>query len=253
MIQNSNSRRSKQIFFTDEKNFYFNPPISNQNNRVGSGGLKRDIDPRRLLVEREKFAPHVMVSAGVCFGGKSRLHFVEEKAKVNTTYYVEKLIPLLVNECKQLLPSGFILQQDGAPAHMARLTQDWLKTNCTDFIALDLFAIDPSWKEYCRQPRKGLSLSLSSNARDSTQLTQATFDQSLTCLSSLKCLKRSSFTSSCHTSRPTTLSLQYSLDSVRDILLRLFYFDSSRTFMGPSTVLNSLCWHFSMLAQHSTL
>src|SRR6218665_3007085 len=46
---------------------------------------------------------------------------------------------------------------------------------------------------------------------------------------------------------------QYSLDSVRNILLRLFYFDSSRTFMGPSTVLNSLCWHFSMLAQHSTL
>src|SRR6218665_2793209 len=39
-------------------------------------------------------------------------------------YYVEKLLPLLVNDCKQLLPSGFILQQDDAPAHMAHLTQD---------------------------------------------------------------------------------------------------------------------------------
>src|SRR6218665_3357777 len=48
-----------------------------------------------------------------------------------------KLIPLLVNDCKRLLPSGFILQHDGAPAHTARLTQDWLKTNCNDFIALD--------------------------------------------------------------------------------------------------------------------
>src|SRR6218665_1530151 len=120
IIKNSNSRRSKQIFFTDEKNFYLNPPISNQNNRVWPGGLKRDIDPRRLLVEREKFVPHVVLSAGVCFGGKSRLHFAEEKAKVNAAYYVEKLLPLLVNDCKQLLPSGLILQ-DRAPAHTARL------------------------------------------------------------------------------------------------------------------------------------
>src|SRR6218665_1375249 len=110
------------------------------------------------------------------------------------------------------------------------------------------YAIDPSWMESCRRPRKGLSLSLSSNARDSIQLKKATFDRSLTCLSSLKSLKRSSLTSSCHIPQG-----QYSLDSVRDILLRLFYFDSSRTFMGPSTVLNSLCWHFSMLAQRSTL
>jgi len=43
--------------FTFAKNFYLNSPISNQNNRVWSGGHKRDIDPRRLLVEREKFAP----------------------------------------------------------------------------------------------------------------------------------------------------------------------------------------------------
>jgi len=27
-----------------------------------------------------------MVSAGVCFGGKGRLHFVDEKAKVNAKY-----------------------------------------------------------------------------------------------------------------------------------------------------------------------
>ena len=30
-----------------------------------------------------------------------------------------------------------VLEQDGAPAHTARLTQDWLKTNCTNFIAKD--------------------------------------------------------------------------------------------------------------------
>ena len=78
-----------------------------------------------------------MVSAGVCFGGKSRLHFVEEKAKVNAGYYVGSLLPVLVDDCRRLLPSGFLFQQDGAPAHTARQTQEWLKVNCTDFIAKD--------------------------------------------------------------------------------------------------------------------
>ena len=69
--------------------------------------------------------------------GKSRLHFVEEKAKVNAAYYVGSLLPMLVDDCKRLLPFGFVLQQDGAPAHTARQTQGWLRANCTDFIAKD--------------------------------------------------------------------------------------------------------------------
>jgi len=32
-----------------------------------------------------KFAPDLMVSVGVCYGGKGQLHFVEEKAKVNAS------------------------------------------------------------------------------------------------------------------------------------------------------------------------
>lgn len=130
-------RDTKRVFFTDEKNFYLNPPISNQNNRVWSSGKKADVRPDRLIVEREKFAPHVMVSAGVCFGGKGRLHFVDEKAKVDAAYYVGRLLPELIADCKRLLPAGFIFQQDGAPAHTARLAQDWLNVNCPGFIEKD--------------------------------------------------------------------------------------------------------------------
>jgi len=32
-----------------------------------------------------------MVSAGVCYGSKGQLHFVEEKANVNAEYYVNKI------------------------------------------------------------------------------------------------------------------------------------------------------------------
>ena len=130
-------RDTKQVFFTDEKNFYLNPPVSNQNNRVWASGKKADVKPSRLLVEREKFAPHVMVSAGVCFGGKGRLLFVDEKAKVDAAYYVGRLLPSLVEDCNRLLPTGFIFQQDGAPAHTAGVTQDWLQANCPNFITKD--------------------------------------------------------------------------------------------------------------------
>ena len=86
-------------------------------------GKKANVKPSRLLVEHEKFVKHVMVSAGVCFDGKERLYFVEEKAKVDCAYYVGQLLPNLVDDCNHLLPTGFIFQQDGAPAHSTQCTE----------------------------------------------------------------------------------------------------------------------------------
>jgi hypothetical protein len=125
----------KCVFFTDEKVFYLNPPISSQNNRVWSTGRKRDINPTRLLEQRAKFSQSVMVSAGVCYGGKGTLHFVHDKAKINADYYVNTLLPKLIEDCVTLKPGNFIFQQDGAPAHSSHLAQDWLHRNTPDFIA----------------------------------------------------------------------------------------------------------------------
>lgn len=134
LLKRFNLKATKRVFFTDEKVFYINPPINNQNNRVWSSGKKSQVACSRLLVERAKFAPHVMVSAGVCFQGKGRLHFVDEKTKVNANYYLNKLLPKLVEDCQNLLGRDFVFQQDGAPAHGAKVTQEWLCENCTDFI-----------------------------------------------------------------------------------------------------------------------
>jgi len=79
----------------------------------------------------------MMVSDGVCFCVKWRLHFVDQSAKVDSAYYVGRLLPSLVDDCTRLLPSGYIFQQDGAPAHTARATQNWLQTNCPDFTRLE--------------------------------------------------------------------------------------------------------------------
>ena len=85
-----------------------------------------DVDPRRLLVQRAKFLPHIMVSAVVCFGGKGRLHLVLEKVKVNADFYVNDLLPKLIEDRESLLSNNFVFQQDGAPAHSSRLAQEWI-------------------------------------------------------------------------------------------------------------------------------
>ena len=56
------------------------------------------MDPKRLLVERAKFSAHVMVSAGISYAGKGRLHFVADKAKINADYYVNSLLPQLIED-----------------------------------------------------------------------------------------------------------------------------------------------------------
>ena len=118
-----------------------------------ASGRKRNINPKRLIKQRAKFSRHVMVSAGICYSGKGRLHFVAEKAKINSKYYMEELLPLLIEDCHMLMHNEFVFQQDGAPAHTAcqthvfqqdgapahpaYQTQDWLQENAHDFIGKD--------------------------------------------------------------------------------------------------------------------
>lgn len=137
LLQRMTVPNCKRTFFTDEKIFYISPPVNNQNNRVWAAGKKHSIKPERLLVQRAKFSAHVMVSAGICYGGKGKLHFVAEKAKINADYYVSNLLPKLFEDCHNLLPHGFIFQQDGAPAHASRQAQGWIQERNPVFIAKD--------------------------------------------------------------------------------------------------------------------
>lgn len=137
LLRRLNVQKTKRIFFTDEKVFYLSPPVNTKSNPVWSAGSKKDINPARLLVQRAKFSARVMVSAGVCFSGKGRLHFVDKEAKINADYYVRELLPKLVEDCETLMPDGYTFQQDGAPAHTSRQAQDWLEQHTPDFIKKD--------------------------------------------------------------------------------------------------------------------
>jgi transposase len=127
-------RKLKRTFFTDEKVFYLDPPANCSTSRLWSAGRKTEVSSERLIRQRAKFSRRVMVSAGVCCSGKGRLHFVPEKTKINAQHYTSQLLPLLTEDCRHLLNDEFVFQQDGAPAHTSKQTQDWLQQNCPEFI-----------------------------------------------------------------------------------------------------------------------
>src|ERR1043165_9858097 len=77
------------------------------------------------------------VSAGICCGGKGRLHFVARKATVNAEYYTTNLLLKLIEDCLTVASPNCIIQQDGRPAHTARLAQEWLQQNTPNFIQKD--------------------------------------------------------------------------------------------------------------------
>jgi len=89
-----------------------------------------------LIREREYFSRSVMVSVGVPRMGKKRVVFIDSGAKANSSYYcnivLEKgLLPNIRTICRHY---RWTLQQDGAPAHTARTTMDYLKKEHIDFI-----------------------------------------------------------------------------------------------------------------------
>ena len=59
-------------------------------------GRKADVEPHRLLVGRENFAPRVVtMSAGVCVGGKGHVNIVDEKAKILFSELTATLLALV--------------------------------------------------------------------------------------------------------------------------------------------------------------
>jgi len=82
------------------------------------------------------FSGNVMVSVGVSRMGKTRVVFINPGAKVNSSYgcniVLEKgLLPDIKAICRHY---RWTLQQDGAPAHIARTTMDYLKKEHINFI-----------------------------------------------------------------------------------------------------------------------
>ena len=123
----------KTVFFTDETNFYLNPPVNNPNDHVWASTRKFSVAAKRLLLKYEKFAKNVMVSAGFCFSGKGKLHFVSEIAKVSAKYYVENLFDVLSMTVRNSVRNTSFFSKMGLQ-HTVKLVHEWIEENCSKFI-----------------------------------------------------------------------------------------------------------------------
>ena len=138
LLKRFTAEKVKNIIFTDEKDFTLEVARNRQNDRI-YGKRKRDIAPNRLYHETSRFTKKVMVSAGVSWKGETRIHFIDtERTKVNSESYTNLLEIGLLPDCRRLYPNGdWVFQQDGAPAHTSKTTQEYLDGATPDFIRKD--------------------------------------------------------------------------------------------------------------------
>ena len=80
-----------------------------------------------------------MVSVGVSALGRTEIHFIEPKVKINGAYYRDcLLLEKLLTDIREY-SDYYTFQQDGASAHRARATVELLTKETPDFIPPNLW------------------------------------------------------------------------------------------------------------------
>lgn len=116
---------AQEIIFSDEKLFTIEAQFNNQNDRVYAKSSADIKDSVRTVYRRQK-PSSLMVWAAISKTWKSPLIFVEQGVKINSDRYINDiLVPALEEMKKHFKDHPFTFQQDGAPSHTSRKTQDW--------------------------------------------------------------------------------------------------------------------------------
>jgi hypothetical protein len=118
------------IFFSDEKNFSQDQKVNRKNNRW----LCADISEVPIVMAT-KFPATVMVLGVVSNEGDVMPpHFFQKGLKINAQEYL-KVMEEVVKPWMDGVANGrhYVFQQDGAPAHNAKVTQDWCQANLPEF------------------------------------------------------------------------------------------------------------------------
>ncbi|KAF2896915.1 hypothetical protein ILUMI_09261 [Ignelater luminosus] len=93
--------------------------------------VSRDVKHPTLEVyqRRENHSSGFMVWDGASFNGKTKLHFVDPGAKVNSTYYINNVLkPFLTKDALRLYSDGdFAFHNDSAPSHVSKITTEFMK------------------------------------------------------------------------------------------------------------------------------
>lgn len=124
------STNNQLVFFSDEKTFHQDQKVNSRNDRW----LCKEISEVPIVMHT-KFPATVMVLGVVSNEGDVMPpHFFEKGLKVNAAVYID-VMSTVVKPWMDRVAGGrpYVFQQDGAPAHNANITQEWLADNLPEF------------------------------------------------------------------------------------------------------------------------
>ena len=122
MLHRAGGKGWEIFLFTDEKLFTVEQAHNRQNDRIWSS----DAPGPSSVVEHRQKSKSVMVMGGVCATGKTPLVFVEKGVMINKDVYVRDILEAVVLPWTQqnVINQEWTFQQDSAPAHRAKKTQE---------------------------------------------------------------------------------------------------------------------------------
>ena len=129
------------ILFSDEKLFVVDRILNRRNDRYISSKSVEDVPDHVKHVSKTKNPAKVMVLGVVASNGKKCPPvFIPQNERVNADAYIKLLTKHVLPWIKRTFPDGnYVWQQDGAPCHTAKKTQEFLKENLTNFWGKDMW------------------------------------------------------------------------------------------------------------------